>query len=56
MGGASARIFSKFRGIFDIRRPVTTSADQGTGQWEREMDLWSAMQIYWKSTSEDQGN
>ena len=28
-------IFSKIRGRFDIRQPVTTGVDQLLGQWEQ---------------------
>ena len=31
--------FSKTREIFDSRRSVTTTEDQGQGQWEQYIDL-----------------
>ena len=31
--------FSKIRGIFDSRRPVTTTEDQGPGRWDQAIDL-----------------
>ena len=30
--------FSKIRGIFESRRPVTTEEEQGPGRWERVRD------------------
>ena len=48
--------FSKIRGRFESRRPVTTAAYQVTGWWERVIDTGSEVQINRKLTEEDQGN